>query len=90
MTKVSALRAANRSIFKIAFNSKNKFAINVVQPEDETSPLLMIKGAPDILLPRCGSYLNKDGFVERLENHDRRAVESMKDFWSSQGRRVIL
>ncbi|KAK0933860.1 hypothetical protein LTR29_014548 [Friedmanniomyces endolithicus] len=90
MTKVSALRAANRSIFKIAFNSKNKFAINVVQPEDETSPLLTIKGAPDILLPRCGSYLNKDGFVERLEDHDRRAVESMKDFWSSQGRRVIL
>lgn len=90
MTRVSVLRASWRSLFKVAFNSKNKFAINVAQSKEEPTPLLMIKGAPDILLPRCGSYIDDDGFVERLEDEDRRTLEGMKDFWSSQGRRVIL
>ncbi|KAK5686981.1 hypothetical protein LTS10_001117 [Elasticomyces elasticus] len=90
LTKVSVLRATWRSVYKVAFNSKNKFAINIVQSDEERQPQLMIKGAPDILLPRCGSYINTDGFVERLEEQDRRTIEGMKDYWSSQGRRVIL
>jgi sodium/potassium-transporting ATPase subunit alpha len=90
MSVVSGIRSAWKSTFKVAFNSKNKFAINVAESEQEASPLLMIKGAPDILLPRCGSYLNSAGFVERLEESDRRTLEEMKDKWSSQGRRVIL
>ncbi|KAK5726656.1 hypothetical protein LTR15_002544 [Elasticomyces elasticus] len=90
LTKVSVLRATWRSVYKVAFNSKNKFAINIVQSDEERQPQLMIKGAPDILLPRCGSYINKDGFVERLEDQDRRTIDGMKDYWSSQGRRVIL
>ncbi|KAK3067368.1 hypothetical protein LTR53_015804 [Teratosphaeriaceae sp. CCFEE 6253] len=90
MTKVSVLRSTYRSIYKVAFNSKKKFAINIVQAESESQQLLMIKGAPDILLPRCGSYINSQGFVERLEDQDRRTLEAMKDYWSSQGRRVIL
>lgn len=53
MSLVSELRMAWRSIFKVAFNSKNKFAINVAKSETSDHALLMIKGAPDILLPRC-------------------------------------
>lgn len=92
MTPVSSLRAYWRSVFQVTFNSKNKFAINVVQsdakPEDGT--VLMIKGAPDILLPRCGSYMDKNGFVERMSDQDRKSLETTKDMWSSQGKRVIL
>ncbi|KAH9845047.1 PMR1-Ca++-transporting P-type ATPase located in Golgi [Teratosphaeria destructans] len=90
MKPVAELRASFKSLFKVAFNSKNKFAINVAQKNSEVEPWLMIKGAPDILLPRCGSYITKDGHVERLEENDRQALEMQKDFWSSQGRRVIL
>jgi sodium/potassium-transporting ATPase subunit alpha len=90
MKPASQIRSGFRSIFKIAFNSKNKFAIHVAKPETETAPWLMIKGAPDILLPRCGAYINSRGFVERLEEADRQSLERQKDEWSSQGRRVIL
>ncbi|KAK4549384.1 hypothetical protein LTR36_006381 [Oleoguttula mirabilis] len=90
MAPVAEARSAVRSTFKVAFNSKNKFAINVVQAETDTSPLMMIKGAPDVILPRCGSYIDGNGFVERLEETDRQTVERTKDYWSSQGRRVIL
>ncbi|KAK6415996.1 hypothetical protein LTR95_017517, partial [Oleoguttula sp. CCFEE 5521] len=92
MTVVSSLRSAWRSIYQATFNSKNKFAINVVQSnsEKEADPVLMIKGAPDILIPRCSSYVDSNGFVEKMTESDRRELEVVKDHWSSQGKRVIL
>ncbi|KAM3416985.1 hypothetical protein BST61_g8570 [Cercospora zeina] len=90
MHGVSELRESWRSIFKIAFNSKNKFAINVAQGETSEIPLLMIKGAPDILLPRCTSYVDVDGSVKSMTEQDKGVLEGMKNFWSSQGKRVIL
>jgi sodium/potassium-transporting ATPase subunit alpha len=92
MTPVSSLRAYWKLIFQVTFNSKNKFAINIVQsgvaPEEGT--VLMIKGAPDVLLPRCGSYMEANGSVERISDEERRTLEATKDKWSSQGKRVIL
>ncbi|KAI1616233.1 hypothetical protein EDD36DRAFT_129967 [Exophiala viscosa] len=52
--------------------------------------LLMIKGAPDILLPRCTKYVGEDGEVHELDDRVRTSTEATKDSWSSQGKRVIL
>ncbi|EME45193.1 hypothetical protein DOTSEDRAFT_71046 [Dothistroma septosporum NZE10] len=93
MQKVGDLRNDWRSIFKVAFNSKNKFAINIATSETSKKfehALLMIKGAPDILLPRCTSYIDVDGSIKPMSEPDYRTLEGMKDFWSSQGKRVIL
>lgn len=92
MTVVSAVRAAWRSIFKVSFNSKNKFAIEVVESiaEPTEGTVLMIKGAPDVLITRCSSYLDENGFVEPLNEAGRKEIEALKDHWSSQGKRVIL
>lgn len=90
MSLVSDLRMAWRSIFKVAFNSKNKFAINVAKSETSDHPLLMIKGAPDILLPRCSSYIDADGSTKTLSEDDKKQLEGIKNVWSSQGKRVIL
>jgi sodium/potassium-transporting ATPase subunit alpha len=87
-----------RTDFRLAFNSKNKFMISVASPiwvEDAKSPAteqptLMIKGAPDILLPRCSTFLSQEGNQVDLYESERRAIESLKDEWSSQGKRVIL
>lgn len=90
MNLVSELRNAWRSIFKVAFNSKNKFSINIAKSETSENPLLVIKGAPDILLPRCTSYIDTDGTIMSMTEEDQRTLEGIKDFWSSQGKRVIL
>ena len=52
--------------------------------------LLMIKGAPDILLPRCTKYVGEEGEVHVLDDGVRSSIEAIKDSWSSQGKRVIL
>jgi sodium/potassium-transporting ATPase subunit alpha len=87
-----------RTDFRLAFNSKNKFMISVASPvwsadaktPASEPPTLMIKGAPDILLPRCATYLSQEGRPVDLYESDRKAIESVKDDWSSQGKRVIL
>lgn len=50
----------------------------------------MIKGAPDILLPRCETLLGDSNEVVPLTEAQRRRIEQIKDSWSSQGKRVIL
>jgi sodium/potassium-transporting ATPase subunit alpha len=90
MTVTLSVRHAWRTIFKIAFNSKNKFAITVAQNQDGEETSMFIKGAPDILLPRCGSYMDASGYVERLDEAHLSELENKKDHWSGQGKRVVL
>ncbi|EED14272.1 H /K ATPase alpha subunit, putative [Talaromyces stipitatus ATCC 10500] len=52
--------------------------------------LLTIKGAPDILIERCGRIVSADGSVQPLDAETLRQVRSIKDEWSNQGKRVIL
>lgn len=89
LSPVVSLRSIWRAVFKIAFNSKNKFAITVTRAEEYEDTMLLIKGAPDILLPRCAFQTTK-GQPKPLTEADRQKVEQLKNVWSSQGKRVIL
>ncbi|KAF2225003.1 hypothetical protein BDZ85DRAFT_233323 [Elsinoe ampelina] len=92
MNPVENLRKFYRIIFKIAFNSKSKYMIHVIRSESapEQGLLLTIKGAPDVLLPRCTHYYANDGSVQEMADESRKMVENIKDRWSAQGKRVIL
>lgn len=52
--------------------------------------LFTIKGAPDILIPRCTQILQPDGEVQPLNEDVLRKVENRMKEWSSDGKRVIL
>lgn len=52
--------------------------------------LLTIKGAPDIIVERCASYVGEDGDVYPFDTEMKTTVEGIKDKWSSEGKRVIL
>jgi len=52
--------------------------------------LLMIKGAPDIIIERCTSFVGEDGEVRPLDTAMKTVIEDIKNQWSSQGKRVIL
>ncbi|KAF2399720.1 calcium ATPase [Trichodelitschia bisporula] len=89
LSPVSALRDAWRRVFRIAFNSRNKFMVQVVQHASD-GVYLTIKGAPDILLRRCSHYVDASGSSLPLTDSQRAHVETVKDGWSAQGKRVIL
>lgn len=101
-------RAAWRTRYDLAFNSKNKFALKVssalnreavsdaLSTEEgkgfnaEKDMLLLIKGAPDILMSRCTSFVGQFGEVHPSDDKFRQHLEKIKDEWSSQGKRVLL
>lgn len=103
---VTDLRQLWRKSFELAFNSKNKFMIRTLSLMDRTGlgflsskeaadfsyddMLLTIKGAPDVLISRCSTYVSMDGQTKALDKTTRAAVENIKNQWSSQGKRVIL
>jgi len=91
---VAELRRDWKKVFEIAFNSKNKFMVRLMSPADHTPTAnnctLTIKGAPDILLPRCDTLLNDKGEAVPLTPAQLSRIERIKDDWSRQGKRVIL
>lgn len=68
---------------------------SAVSPSEEAAwkeddLLLMIKGAPDIVVERCDYYIAEDGEVHQLASAMKTVIEDIKNQWSSQGKRVIL
>ncbi|KIW10599.1 hypothetical protein PV08_11563 [Exophiala spinifera] len=70
---------------ELAMGTDENAAFNI-----QRDMLLMIKGAPDILLPRCSTYVGEDGEVHELDEGVRVSIEATKDAWSSEGKRVLL
>lgn len=91
---VAELRQKWKKVFEIAFNSKNKFMVRLMTPATQDASdnhtTLMIKGAPDILLPRCGFMLGDKGDTVPMTERQIWRIEAVKDAWSRQGKRVIL
>ncbi len=52
--------------------------------------LLTIKGAPEVLMDRVAHYVGPTGATLIFDKATRSAVDSLKNEWSSQGRRVLL
>lgn len=52
--------------------------------------LLTIKGAPDVLISRCTSFIDRHGDTKILDPIASTAIVRTKDQWSSEGKRVIL
>lgn len=91
-----AFNSKNKFALRVV-SADNKAAVSSTLSISETKAfdidkdmVLMIKGAPDILLPRCAKYVAEDGEVYDLDDGVRSSIESTKDSWSSQGKRVLL
>ena len=50
----------------------------------------MIKGAPDILLPKCSHVFGDKGEITPMNDSDLKCIEDTRNAWSRQGKRVIL
>jgi sodium/potassium-transporting ATPase subunit alpha len=89
-----SLTKYNKAIHRVPFNSKNKFMIQVVQEAQEkeqpSNLILTIKGAPDILLPKCTHFFSGSGTTLPITDDQRKFIETIKDNWSKQAKRVIL
>lgn len=94
---VKAEQESFEEVFKIPFNSKNKWMLTLRKPVSEAAikevgketALLYVKGAPDVLLPRCSYYMSEDGQVKSLTEEAKIAINKSQEQLSSQGQRVL-
>jgi sodium/potassium-transporting ATPase subunit alpha len=89
---------------EIPFNSRNKWMVKIVRPtdmgvhrrifdsssSDEQGDLILLKGAPDILLRKSTHILEVDGSVSELDDEKFNQVVAIQNDWSKQGQRVLL
>jgi len=100
---VEEWKDANKEIFKIPFNSKNKYQIHVNFEEESSKPYpatkddankstgnrrMLMKGAPERIFGRC-KFMLKGGEVVAMTDTDRKEIEDMQLELSKQGLRVL-
>ena len=100
---IATTRNANPSVFQIPFNSKNKWMLtlhrinnNVADSatelrDDDAAFLMLIKGAPDVLQPRCSSYWSYESdSIRPLDKETTAQFSAQQEALSRNGERVIL
>ncbi|KAK9482032.1 hypothetical protein V1527DRAFT_499401 [Lipomyces starkeyi] len=80
------------SVFSIANDIGPDVVLSAVESEEFTEDelLLTIKGAPDIIIARCNSYIDRHGVSCPPDSNTRDVIENIKDKRSREGKRVIL
>ena len=93
------LRQEYERVYQIPFNSKNKWmmtlhksrAFNGADENGLTSYLVYVKGAPDILLPRCTAYWSgRSNAIHMLDEPARKQFSAFQERLSKRAERVII
>ncbi|MEW5298334.1 MAG: hypothetical protein WDW36_001472 [Sanguina aurantia] len=83
------IRARYQAVHSIPFNSTNKWALTVTHcPGLPTQHLVMMKGAPEILITKCSSYL-RNGQVKEIDAEFSSSMNSAYERCGMMGERVL-
>ncbi|UZJ57002.1 hypothetical protein CBS101457_006322 [Exobasidium rhododendri] len=103
---VEASKQGWETVQQLAFNSKNKFAIRLMETLDDESVkralpastvfhaedqyLALVKGAPDVLMSRCTMTVDASGQELPLTSQRLEYLAQLQNEWASKGQRVLL
>lgn len=94
-----SLNDAQPRVYQIPFNSKNKWMLTLHKSQDnalvsgsQNQPLLLLmKGAPDVLQPRCTAYWSfENNSIQPFDAQARTKFQGLQEKLSRRGERVIL
>lgn len=90
---IELVRYHNRLVFEVPFNSRNKYALTIMKPYNipgntDHRRILLMKGAPEIVLSRCNRWMNRGKILpidEEFNEHFQAAYETFGGY----GERVL-
>lgn len=87
-----AVRKVTPRVHEIPFNSKNKWMLSMTRlAGDESRYRVIVKGAPDVLLPACSHFWSAaSDSVQPLDAGARQSFESIQDKLSRNAERVLV
>jgi len=86
---VNMMRAEFPKLCEIPFNSKNKWMLTIVKDTNLDKSLLMMKGAPEILLDKCTTTLDNEDNVIPLTDEDKLQIKATLEEMAANGERVL-
>lgn len=89
---IEDFRAKNPKLFEIPFNSSLKWQMSIHNLHNNSmspSSVLLLKGAPDVLISKCGFYYNSHGEVMAIDESFRNQYISSYEEFGGQGERVL-
>ncbi|KAG6819695.1 hypothetical protein H0H93_009489 [Arthromyces matolae] len=92
----ASIRISNPQLFQIPFNSRNKwmltlYANSTSDSEKHSECVIYVKGAPDVLLPKCTSYISTlTNDVEPFTAEAKAKLVAIQESWSRRGQRVLM
>jgi sodium/potassium-transporting ATPase subunit alpha len=101
--KVKDFNAKYEIKAEIPFNSRNKWMVKIVRPTDfqtherifasktdSQKDLILLKGAPDILLRKSTQVLQPDGNTIELNEFVKNQIIAIQNEWAKKGQRVLV
>ncbi|KAJ3019528.1 hypothetical protein HKX48_002005 [Thoreauomyces humboldtii] len=95
-----AAKDAFEKVHEVPFNSKNKWMMSLYRVRDTASKalfgceagnlLMFTKGAPDVILPLCTTYLDGKGMQQSLSADAIAGISKLQERWSNEGQRVLI
>jgi hypothetical protein len=67
LKSIDQIRNKYHKIFEIPFNSKNKWQLSIHTDSKKQRKILVMKGAPEVILDKCSTYL-KDGVPKPIDD----------------------
>lgn len=88
---IEEYRAANPKMHEIPFNSSNKWQMSIhrLASLGRDKEVLMLKGAPDVLLSKCSRYLMDDGTIGEVDAAFTLLYTQVYEEFGGQGERVL-
>ncbi|XP_072049394.1 sodium/potassium-transporting ATPase subunit alpha-3-like [Amphiura filiformis] len=88
MYNTTEFRDKNKKMSEIPFNSTNKYQVSIHECEEDERYLLVMKGAPERILDRCTTILNK-GVEEEMTEEWKTAFNNAYMELGGLGERVL-
>lgn len=85
--EINELRETHSKIFEIPFNSYDKFQLSIHQ-DNENKHILVMKGAPEVIIPRCSTILLEEGSIPMTEEQADNVLEAC-NILAASGERVM-
>ena len=89
---LATLAETYKKIFEISFNSRNKWMMSIIEEQTKlgpSEPVMLIKGAPDVLFPSVSYIVDSTGAVVPFDRIQQEKLSRLQHQWSSEGQRVI-
>ena len=90
---IELVRYHNRVVFDVPFNSRNKYALCIMKPVNvpgntDHRRVLLMKGAPEIILERCNRWMNR-GKVQPIDEEFKENFQLAYETFGGFGERVL-